>query len=536
MGSTSQTLSSERLHPRQASSHPPVIPLSIIDSSVVNFACAAGLWMYTSSPDIDLLRESLIKTLERGYSQWCGQLRFAPYSEHTSVQYHTHRYGRVILELGKDDTKNPGIAFVVVQSSSTLDKHSSGPKELGMKVWDAGYAASSSGLLPNDPLLALHNLVDYKGLPAVVVQVTQFACGGMVIGVKMAHCLGDAQTLVTFVKDWANISRSASPLPDPPLFAPGKIDDCASGLIDAHPPNAELIDKARKLPISRNDWWAPPSSGQVPEWGATLSSIPKTLQHANLEPGTPMAWDELDFTVPVNHYCIHFTADDIDRIWDASTLSAQGVRISKFDALQAFLWTLILRARKSHFVESGDRSAILSVTLGARERTDPPLPSRFLGSPILMARVETDLDPDGSSVSDIGALAAAIRRTVTLFDTEAIGALLHDMAHEICSYRIWGAFLGRRNTIGTSWLRLGAYDVDFGTGAPIVVDAVMPSMDGCIQVMDAAPSNPRKDGMRWYEDGIVASLHLREDVMKNLLQDSLLVVGILQGGDLIHAL
>ena len=61
--------------------------------------------------------------------------------------------------------------------------------------------------------------------------------------------------------------------------------------------------------------------------------------------------------------------------------------------------------------------------------------------------------------------------------------MLHDLAFEVSPHRLWNGFLGRRNTIVTSWLRLKAYEVDFGTSVPRFVDAFMPNMDGCVQIM-----------------------------------------------------
>jgi hypothetical protein len=89
--------------------------------------------------------------------------------------------------------------------------------------------------------------------------------------------------------------------------------------------------------------------------------------------------------------------------------------------------------------------------------------------------------------------------------------------------RLWHAFLGRRHTIVTSWLRLDVYGVDFvggdeGRAPPRYVEAVMPSVDGCVQVMEAGHNDNGDNG----DAGTSVSLHLAADVMDRLLHDPLL--------------
>ena len=88
-----------------------------------------------------------------------------------------------------------------------------------------------------------------------------------------------------------------------------------------------------------------------------------------------------------------------------------------------------------------------------------------------------------------------------------------------------------RHAIATSWQSLDVYGVDFGGGAPPrYVDAVMPSMDGCIHFMEAGPSaeegsrggegsGEARGKRRWYDDAVCVSLHLARSVMNRLLDD-----------------
>lgn len=93
------------------------------------------------------------------------------------------------------------------------------------------------------------------------VQISLFGDGGYAIGVKLAHVLGDAQSLMTFVHMWAAKSRDLhsdtfSPsLFDSPFFDPKRPDDHASGDINRSDIDPHLAAVARALPLPRYDCW-----------------------------------------------------------------------------------------------------------------------------------------------------------------------------------------------------------------------------------------------------------------------------------------
>jgi hypothetical protein len=118
-------------------------------------------------------------------------------------------------------------------------------------------------------------------------------------------------------------------------------------------------------------------------------------------------------------------------------------------------------------------------------------------------------------------LAREIRGVVTQFSPARVGALLHEMAFDVDARRMWGGFVGRRNTIVTSWVRLGVYEVDFGGGRPRFVQGIMPAMDGLMQVMEAMPPASSTGGP-WYQDGASVSMTLTTEVIQRMLGDPLL--------------
>lgn len=518
-------ISQTRIFPEQRAIERTTVPLSILDSSVVRFATAAAVWYYDASnceqsTDIFLpgqLRLSLERTLN-WYPQWAGQLHWAVHKPNSN---HTRRVGRLLLTYGTPE--DPGVEFLVARSAVALYTFLPSVQErLRDGVWDATHLPSLE-LLPSTPL-PLHNLDEHIGLPGLMVQVTTFACGGTAVAIKFAHPLADAQTLARFAHDWAAVNRAmiyGLSLPTPsPVFDPQRIDRAAAGDIDAPQVNSALLSKSRALPRHRYDWWVTHDS--------STPSVPVPLKAAaDVLAADPMPWSEWDMQAPVSHYIIHFTPGEIQRMWDAAQI-APSSPVSRHDALLAHVWTLVNRARG---LAQDDEPVHMNVTLGLRARVTPPLPDTFLGSPIILGRLSmSGRDASSSSPAEV---ASRIRSTVNLFDAEAVAALLHDMAHDLALPRIWHAFLGGRNIIVTSWVHLGLYDVDFGGGArPRYVEAVMPSLDGCLQIMEAVPrgAHHANDGgendaahrKRWYEDGVDVSLHLATAAMKRLVKDPLL--------------
>jgi hypothetical protein len=511
-----QVDSSTRIFPEARFTQEKTVPLSILDATVARFAATAAAWLYDRSTNTDALsterlKVSLEKTLNY-YPQWTGTLHFAPYNAEGG---HTERFGRLMLSYGS--TSDPGVHFLVTHSQVRLSSLIPSPseREAGSGIYDIT-AIPIAELLPEEQKLALYNMKDFEGLPCMIVQLTTFACGGISIAVKMAHPLADAQCMVQFVHDWAGINRALSANSTLPTisrpFDPSLLDRAASGDIDAPDPDPELIKCSRELPVRRFDWWL---SGDQCPWPTNAGHIPPEIAAKGLvEPfGTPMPWNEWDVFAPVSHCLIYFTAEELQRISeDASSMGTS--RISRLDALLGHVWHLLSCARKL----DGDETSDLHITFGARGRVSPPLPETFIGSPIILTCVT------GSKAMSREARASAIRSSICAFTPSNLGAFLHDKAYEATPQRIWNAFLGKCNTIVTSWLRLGVYQMDFGGGStPRYVEAIMPSVDGCIQIMESGVSPSVQGGdlkkVHWADERVCVSLYLKRDVMESFLDN-----------------
>jgi hypothetical protein len=510
------TIESTRLRPANQLS-PTSTPLSILDATVARFSPTGAIWVFDQHPDLDQktliehLRTSFIETLSK-FPQWAGQLQWAPVNPKGN---HTERFNRPLIVYGKDT--DPGVEWTVIEHAfradqivPTAEERASSSIGSQPNAW-AGDAFNERLFVSSNPL-ALANLHDYAGLPGMQVQISLLQEGGYVIGVKMAHCLADAQTLMVFMHQWAHNSKKQfgnqpqTPLMGEPVFDPALLDSCAAGDIDSPEPDQGLVRLARKLPLHRYSWWDTAAGGYPPFLIPTTENSrppPQELEHRRVSPSEPAPWVSWDFSKKVRYTQLHFTAAQLSKFQAAALDTGSRCDISRLDALLAHLWIAITRARGQ---ADSLRSVYMDLSLGARARVSPALPDTFIGSPLFL----THVGGTASSVCReiIGETASRIRETMKGFTADAVGAILHDAAHEVSPQRLWQAFLGSEHTLVTSWLRLRLYDVDFvGGNKPRYVHAVMPKMDGCLQVMDS--------GVR--DGGMDVALYLDEVTMGRLL-------------------
>lgn len=502
-------------HPNSSPSIPPraqTVPLSILDNTVGLYSPTSALWLYSfpsqtkESPEnlTRALSESLIMTLA-AYPQWAGKLHLTAYDP--SAEDHTRRYGRMALTYGSHT--DPGIALHIARCECTINSLIPGAEDKARGWWNAQPTCYEE-LLPkrgrgNPGRLALWDMSESDGLPCVLVQLTTFACGGVGIALRIAHPLADANVLVTFVRNWAGVHRGGMVV-EKPVFDPGMLDRTAAGNIDGLKANEELVETSRALPISRYDYW---QSGVTKP--SELDSL--TAEELDVGRGTEMPWGTWDRNAHVDHFIIYFTPAELQGMWEEASKDATArTWVSRFDALLAHVWALVIRARQ---LRAGATN-MMHVTLGVRTRIYPALPSTFLGSPILLTGVP------GIPESNISTLASSIRVSLAQFTPSAVSAHLHDKAFEVSPQRLWAAFLGDNNTIMTSWLDIGATKIDFfgDAGRLVFMDSLMSDYDGIVKFIEAVGGEGKRK--KWYEGDVGVTLHLRTDAMELLLKDDLL--------------
>ena len=444
------------------------------------------------------------------------------------------------------ELSDPGALFATAIHHQPLSSIVPSPTERAAmrEGWDASSTDMESFLPKMDVWFSDGMTESNTNKLGLGAQVTQLRCGGLAIGMKMAHCLADAASLVNFVKRWAEVHRvylaghsavaksdlSVFPTQLPrPIFDPQLLDAAARGDNDAELSDPVLVAQARQMPQHRHDWWISGGEGCPPAMRAG-TDVPPGFTGGPI--GDKIPWSEWDLDLEVAHRLVHFSAAELEGIWKAASgETSEGEkprsRISRHDALLAFMWMLINRARGFE----GDQGIVhMNMTLGLRARL--LLPDEFVGSPILLTRISA-VGGEVVDISRLGETAKQCRDTLSLFDKNALGAMLHELIFQESPQRVWNAFLGKRDIIVTSWARLGSYDISFETNhkSPWFVGAVMPGVDGILEIMEAAKvtaetgsgNSGESDGASaWYSDGVDVDLNFEKGVMERLVSDKML--------------
>ncbi|RDW86881.1 uncharacterized protein DSM5745_03523 [Aspergillus mulundensis] len=511
------------------------VPLSILDAVVTNYAACAAVWFFDAptsgneNGNLDWpssLQQSLAATLSF-FPHFAGTLsKITHVSDPNNYGYgdldHTKRYGRLHVTYGAET--DPGVEFGTARSETRLDEIVPDPakrKSADFRAWDLSCPANV--FLPDG------NKVPFVGGTSsgspVLIRITQLGCGGVAIGIRIAHPLADAQALSVFMKRWSfehsilfgdgpsDSPSTSRPEPPSPMFSTQLLDSRAAGDIDALSPDKTILANSRSLPSARHDWFYPASEGDPDR------NLPPGLTRSIIKsPGTPMPKEDWDPTIPVSHTKLHFTAEQTKKIWEAAGGSEVGV--SRHDALVAHVWSAINRARG---LGSDDRDVSLYYTFGLRKRLG--LPSSSMGSPILLTAIRMpgkeasnarSLTPEKQNV------ATRIRGNIARYTEDALSARLHDLCFEVAPQRLWEAYLGYRHVIFTSWARLGLYEVSFGgLGRPRFVEPYMPLLDGLLCLMEGRPGSKTEYGnaKHWCDDGVDVAVSITTEAMERLKKD-----------------
>ncbi|KAI2618575.1 transferase family protein [Hypomontagnella submonticulosa] len=485
----------ERIFPLNAPTGVTITKLSIVDATVARFGPCAAVWFYNRTEKanandpvvFERLEEALRRTLN-DYPHYSGQLLWAP-KELVEGAAKTYHYGRPIVIYGAPE--DPGVELVIAEDNRELSALVPSREERSTvkQVWNATEFPQNDFLSKTQ--LAFSKLGEFEGLPGVSIQLTAFKCGGFAIGAKFTHCLSDALCLMQFAHVWAGYSQllfggSVTEKRSPPVFNPSLLDQYAN--LTTKGPDPELIRKARALPMHRYDWWATDAPG-YPDWPTASSNAtkppPEELAHIELSPSTFPPWPTWDLTAPIEHVQIRFKAEAIAKMKRAVEMTLpeclKGQRISRLDAALAHIFILMNRARQ---YDNDHDEVYIDAALGLRNRVSPPLPDTFVGSPMMIGYVA--MTGSEATTATIGLVAGLIREMTSRFTPDAVTAYLHDAAYEVCPQRFWQAFVGSRHMLVTSWIRAGAYEVDFCATRQLAryVQGIMPRMDGLVQVID----------------------------------------------------
>ncbi|KAJ4837332.1 hypothetical protein Tsubulata_051225 [Turnera subulata] len=316
----------------------------------------------------------------------------------------------------------------------------------------------------------LNNLVpdpeESDNTPLVMVQFNTFTCGGVAIGVCVAHRAADGSSVFNFMDSWAKVSRMGL----------DNFKFCPSFNLGSFFPQKDLPPAPpRKLEAEHDEL----TMKRLVFNAASISNLKKIATTSNT------------------------TNTD-----QPPLIKYQPTRV---EVVITFIWISLIRtfqARHGHL-----RPSLISIPINMRRKTLLPVPENSYGNFVGRAvPIFSPADHDKLQLPDmVSKVQDAIRSTVSNLakasTPDDIVSLVQNATGELVK--------GKSNpefdcSFSTSWCRFPKYEADFGWGKPSWVTCVMrPRVGNTIGLMDT------QDG-----DGIEAWVILDRSDMHVFEQDS----------------
>ncbi|CAN6449569.1 unnamed protein product [Victoria cruziana] len=258
----------------------------------------------------------------------------------------------------------------------------------------------------------MDGVINYDGysLPLVAVQVTELE-DGVFIGCSFNHAIGDGESFWHFFNSWSELSAGRQTI--------------------------------SRLPLT-----------EKPQIYTELGPIRFIPSEDRMERFQPPLLRERIF---------HFSVLTISRIKAKANLQSKLEKgeISSLQALSAFMWRLITRARKL----PADQTAVCRLAAGYRNRLNPPLPREYFGNCIRL--IQTSAVVGELLKQDLGWAARALHETVSEQSAETAREHLEQLVKNPQVYHVSG--FGRNSIMVGSSPRFDMYAGDFGLGKGLAV-------------------------------------------------------------------
>uniref|UniRef100_A0A0E0IRJ4 Uncharacterized protein n=1 Tax=Oryza nivara TaxID=4536 RepID=A0A0E0IRJ4_ORYNI len=325
--------------------------------------------------------------------------------------------------------------------------------DAGVRVLEATVAADLADALAHDVAAHVNELYPKADMenadePVFQVQLTRYACGGLVIGTACNHQVSDGQSMSFFYVAWAAAVRSAgATLPTP------------------------FVDRAA-IAVPRG----PPAPA---------------FDHRNIEFKGEHSWTHSYGSLPlerIRNLAVHFPDEFV-----AGLKSHVGARCSTFQCLLAHAWKKIMAARDL----SPEEYTQVRVAVNCRGRASPAVPMDYFGNMVLWAfprmRVRDLLS------SSYAAVVGVIRDAVARVDEPYIQSFVDfgevAAGDELTPTAAPPGTVFCPDLEVDSWLGFRFHDLDFGRGPPC---AFLPPDLPVEGMLIFVPSCAAKGGVEMY--------------------------------------
>ncbi|KAG8066584.1 hypothetical protein GUJ93_ZPchr0004g38756 [Zizania palustris] len=363
-----------------------VVPLSVFDRANFDTYISVIYAFRPPAPANDVLEAGLARALVE-YPEWAGRL-------------------------GEDDDGNrvivlsdEGARFVEATADVALD--------------------SVMPLKPTPEVVSLHPSGD-GAVELMLIQVTRFACGSLVVGFTTQHIVADGRATNNFFLAWSQATRGAAVDPVP-------VHDRVSFFTPRDKPHVEF--EHRGVEFKPYD------------------------EKADADEYDHVGDDE----VVINK--VHLSRDFISKL---KSQASAGVHrpYSTLQCVVAHLWRCMTKARGL----DGSESTSVCIAVDGRARMSPPVPEGYTGNVVLWARpTATARDlvnrPLKHAVELINREVARINDSYfkSFIDFVSSGAV--EKERLVASADAAEMVLSPHIEVD-SWLRIPFYDLDFGGGRP----------------------------------------------------------------------
>nr|BAX25003.1 putative EIG-I24 [Oryza officinalis] len=313
------------------------------------------------------------------------------------------------------------------------------------------------------------------GAPVLALQVTVFACGGVALGMRVAHALCDGAGATKFLSAAARFARGAQEPAVAPVWE-------RQDLLGPRIPPRVVKPFERVLALDA-------AAAVHGPYGAAGDSQGQIARE-----------------------CFHVSDARVEEL-RAQLAGEAGVKLTTFEFLAAFIW----RARVKANGTSPDEVVKMVYSMNISKLLAPPLPDGYWGNvcvPVYVALTAGEL------VSQpLADTAAMIKKRKQEVDDEYVRSYIdfHELHRGGEGVAVTA---GRGVSAFTDWRRLGHSEVDLGWGAP---DAVLPlswrllgSTEPCFFLPYGAADERRRRGFKVFVAVATLALPCFREEMKEL--------------------
>ncbi|XP_022156263.1 spermidine hydroxycinnamoyl transferase-like [Momordica charantia] len=314
---------------------------------------------------------------------------------------------------------------------------------------------------PSDATRQLVPKPDYRApiedQPLVLVQVTRFSCGGVVIGIAVSHFVVDGISVITFINSWASIARGEKTVESIIPKWPNHERDFLRPVLDP-------------LHFHHQEYESPPL----------------LIGHSCVE-------EERNKQTTVA--LLKLTKHQHEKLKKIANEGSSMLRpYTRFEAVGGHIWACACKARNSTTTCESDQPTAALITASIRQRIRPPPPEGFCGNATLLT--VTPICKFGDLIKNpLSYAAGKIREGTWKLTDEYIKSAISFLAsREIEWIKEWyrtkaTPFWGNPNLDLGCWTLMPLYDADFGWGRPSYVGPIPLVVDDGWSIIMTGPDD-----------------------------------------------